>query len=94
MEFKPEFDKNNQTILFNKFAALQPSVEGFLSIEFGKNIDLENKSNCNAGFIIDFENQTALEGYTQNKEHQKLGAKLVSMCVGGVDGIIVFDLTL
>lgn len=94
MEFKPEIGRSQQTILFNKFAALQANIEGFLNIEFGNNIDLENKSNCNAGFIIDFENQTSLNRYTQHHEHKRLGAELVSICVGGVEGIIVFDLIL
>lgn len=92
MEFRAEFNRDSQLALFKDFANLQSAIDGFIDIEFGQNIDLENKSNCNAGFIIDFENQSALKRYTQNKQHQKLGTKLVSMCVGGAQGIIVFDL--
>lgn len=92
MQFKAEYSHAEQMAIFQQLADLQPIMDGFLSIEFGENLDCEDKSSCNAGFIIDFASQAALDHYANHPEHKKLGAKLVAMSVGGGDGIVVFDI--
>lgn len=92
LQFKPQYSQAERSAILQKLADLKPIMPGFLAFECGDNLDLEQKSSCNAGFIIDFENQAALQNYATHPEHQKLGAQLVEMSVGGADGIMVFDL--
>ncbi|MEH6444883.1 MAG: Dabb family protein [Oceanospirillaceae bacterium] len=92
IEFKAEFNIQQRLDILQKLAALKPLIPGFIAMDYGQNLDLENKSNCNAGFTIDFENQAALALYSQHPQHQKLGAQLVSMSVNGAEGIMVYDL--
>ncbi len=66
-----------------------PGFEGF---SHGRNIDLENKTPDHPyGFICTFKNQSALETYAADPDHQALGARLVALCGGG-EGIMVMDL--
>ena len=43
-------------------------------------------------FIADFDSWESLAQYQQHPDHKKLGARLVENAVGGLDGILVFDL--
>uniref|UniRef100_A0A2A4YWE2 Stress-response A/B barrel domain-containing protein n=1 Tax=OCS116 cluster bacterium TaxID=2030921 RepID=A0A2A4YWE2_9PROT len=92
MQFKPQYSVAERTAIMQRLADLKPIMNGFLSIEFGENLDFENKSDCNAGFVIDFASEADLQNYASHPEHQKIGSQLVEMSVGGADGIIVFDL--
>ncbi|MGL1920999.1 MAG: Dabb family protein [Hyphomicrobiales bacterium] len=94
LQMKPAYGQADWLEVFQKLADLQPIMPGFLSIEFGKNLDCENKSECNVGFIIDFTDIQALENYANHPEHQKIGAQLVEMTVGGADAIMVYDLSI
>jgi Stress responsive A/B Barrel Domain len=44
------------------------------------------------GFTIDFADWQSLAAYQDNPEHKKIGAALVAVSRGGIDGILVFDL--
>ena len=44
------------------------------------------------GFVADFASWQALAEYAADPEHQAFGAGLVANSVGGIDGILVFDL--
>lgn len=92
MQFKPQYSATERHAIVQKLADLKPIMTGFLSIEFGENLDCENKSDCNAGFVIDFASEADLQNYANHPEHQKIGSQLVEMSVGGADGIMVFDL--
>lgn len=68
-------------------------IEGFTGFEHGLNKDFEQKSqNYPYGFICTFADEAALERYAQNPDHQALGGRLVALCTGGADGIMVMDL--
>ena len=59
----------------------------------GPNRDYEDKSpDYPFGFTIDFASAQALSVYANDPRHQMLGARLVSFCDGGCDGITVYDL--
>lgn len=92
MQFKPQYSQVECVAVLQKLADLEPIMDGFLSIEFGENLDCEDKTDCNMGFIIDFSNRAALDHYANHPEHQKIGKQLVEMSVGGGDAIIVFDI--
>ena len=46
------------------------------------------------GFIADFASWQALAEYAADPEHQAFGAGLVAHAVGGIDGVLVFDLAM
>ena len=93
LHFKPEYSTAEQTAVLRELAGLTDVVEGLVSVEYGENLDFEGKSpDYGQGFIATFTNSKALEQYASHPEHQRLGHRLVEMCVGGADGIIVFDL--
>lgn len=68
----------------------QLEMHGF---EHGPNRDFEGKTpNYPYGFICTFVDAPALALYADDPKHQALGARLVALCVGGADGILVMDL--
>ena len=86
-------DPSEQEQVFRDLAAFSATLDGVLSFEFGPNRDFEGKSpEYAAGFVIKFVDKAALQTYAAHETHKQLGAKLCALCVGGADGIIVFDL--
>ena len=79
--------------VLSDLAAFSACLEGVARFEHGPNRDFEQKSQAfQAGFVITFRDQAALERYAQHPRHQELGGQLCDLCVGGAAGIIVFDL--
>lgn len=67
-----------------------PGLDGFHA---GANRDYEQKSaGFTWGFTLDASDAAALRVYASDAEHKLLGAALVTLCDGGADGIMVFDL--
>ena len=67
--------------------------DGVLGFDFGTNLDFEKKSQDHGeGFIIRFADRAAVDVYAGNARHKELGGQLCDLCVGGADGIIVYDL--
>ena len=76
-----------------EISGLTDQILGFEKLEFGQNLDFENKSSqYSLGFIATFADQKALTRYTEHPLHIAIGSKLEKICAGGPDGIIVFDL--
>ena len=93
LNLKPSHDPAELQAVMAGLAALDTKVEGFLSFQHGPNRDLEKKTQeYPYGFICTFSNIEGLERYAADPEHQALGGRLVAMCVGGADGIMVMDL--
>ena len=93
LNFKSEISESEQFDVFEGLSNLKNQVEGLNDFEYGNNLDFEQKSaDFNSGFIASFENRQALLEYNEHPEHALLGSKLVSMCKGGHQGIIVFDI--
>jgi hypothetical protein len=93
LNFKSEISESDQFDVFEGLSNLKNQVEGLNDFEYGNNLDFEQKSaDYNSGFIASFENRQALLEYNEHPEHALLGSKLVSMCKGGHQGIIVFDI--
>ena len=73
--------------------AFSCELPGVISFEGGPNRDFETKSpGFEQGFVIRFTDAAALQRYAEHPTHQALGARLVSSCRGGADGIMVFDI--
>ena len=93
LNFKSETSQSEQFDVFEGLSNLKNQIEGLVEFEYGNNLDFEQKSaDFNSGFIASFENRQALLEYNEHPEHALLGSKLVSMCKGGHQGIIVFDI--
>ncbi len=79
--------------IFADLHALDGKIDGLLSITSGKSESPEKlERGYMHGFVADFESWEALERYAVHPDHQKLGARLVANAVGGLDGLVVFDL--
>lgn len=79
--------------VFEQLRMLCARLDGALSFEAGPNRDFEGKSaQFSDGFVIRFSNRQALMHYAEHDTHKQLGAQLCDLCVGGADGITVFDL--
>jgi hypothetical protein len=90
---KPDVSADDLDAVKLQLAALSTCCEGFLSFDFGPNIDLERKSQgYSHGFLVRFTDRNALEQYAVHPDHQTAGAALIALCEGGADGILVFDL--
>ncbi|WP_299551910.1 Dabb family protein [uncultured Tateyamaria sp.] len=68
-------------------------LDGCSGFRAGPNRDYEGKTpDYPYGFTLDAENAKALAAYAVDPEHQALGGRLVALCEGGADGIIVYDI--
>jgi hypothetical protein len=93
LNFKTEISESEQFDIFEGLSILKDQIEGLVEFEYGNNLDFEHKSaDYNSGFIASFKSHQALLEYNEHPEHAILGAKLVSMCKDGHQGIIVFDI--
>ena len=67
-------------------------LPGFTAFDHGPNRDLEQKTPAYPyGFICTFDDVAALQAYATDPGHQALGARLVALC-GGAEQIMVMDL--
>jgi hypothetical protein len=77
----------------SELATFSETLEGVEAFHHGPNRDFEGKSpDHRVGFVIHFASAQALERYAEHPTHQALGARLCASCVGGADGIVVYDL--
>lgn len=91
--FKDDVPQSERDAVLAGFGMLVGEVEGMLDYAYGKNLDFENKSpDYGDGFVVTFTDRAALQRYDTHPLHRELGGKLVGMCEGGYDGIIVFDI--
>ena len=68
-------------------------IDGFMGFDHGPNIDVEGKSpDFPYGFVCQFRDRAALDEYAADPRHQAYGQRLVAMCRGGAEGIMVIDL--
>ena len=71
------------------------NLDGALDFQTGPNLDFEGKSPDHSdGFVIRFTDAAALNRYATDPRHKALGAQLCTLCTGGGDGIIVYDLNI
>lgn len=79
--------------IFSELHAIEGKIPGLLSITSGRSESPEKvERGYMHGFVADFADWPALEAYQVHPAHKKLGARLVENAVGGLDGILVFDL--
>ncbi|QMU58211.1 MAG: Dabb family protein [Boseongicola sp.] len=91
--FRDEAPMLERIAVLQELAEFSRTLDGVVAFEFGPNLDFELKSpEYSDGFVIRFADITAAETYAGHPTHQALGMRLVGLCKGGADGIMVYDL--
>ncbi|PWW04551.1 stress responsive alpha/beta barrel protein [Hoeflea marina] len=96
IRFKPDIDRATRDGLFAEIADLRQALPGIAAVHVGANISPETGMDKGYadGFIVDFDTAEARDAYLADPGHQATGARLVAAAVGGVEGILVYDLDL
>lgn len=93
LNFQHEYDRHERDQILSALARLVDEVPGFVSLTFGPNADFEHMSeHYSDGFVAIFDDRESLAEYAAHPTHVELGRRLVANCVGGLDGLIVFDI--
>lgn len=93
LNLSPTTDRADCQAVLDTLCVFARGLPGVSLAQAGVNLDLEAKSPDHPmGFVIHFVDRAALEAYAELPEHKALGAQLVALCVGGADGIMVYDL--
>ena len=93
LALEPGHDPAELSEIMQGLEALTAEIAGFTGFQHGPNKDFEGKSpGFPYGFICGFDSAEALHAYAMHPTHQALGARLVALCTGGADGIMVADL--
>ena len=78
--------------VFSALKDLANKIPGILAISTGQDNSPEGLQRGNThGFTVDFSNAAARDAYLPHPAHQVLGAMIVGIAEGGVDGITVLD---
>jgi len=92
-KFKPDVSEDTIAEIYGGLSALTETLPGAGGFTGGRSESPEQiERGYMHGFVIDFDDWSALQTYTDNTDHKALGARLVENAVGGIDGILVLDL--
>ena len=95
IKFKPGVTEAAVSALWDELRAIEGKVPGLGAIHAGRSESPEKiERGYMHGFTVDFTDWDALAAYQAHPDHRALGAKLVANAVGGLDGILVFDLAM
>ncbi len=93
IRFNPDLAEAEIADIFAELHRIEGKVRGLGAIHSGRSESPEKiERGYMHGFTADFADWDALQAYQDHPEHQALGARLVANAVGGLDGILVFDL--
>ncbi len=93
IKFKPEVGEAAIEAIFADLHAIQQILPGVLAVTSGKSQSPEQiERGYRHGFVADFASWEALQAYQDHPDHKRVGAALVASAIGGIDGILVFDL--
>jgi Stress responsive A/B Barrel Domain len=78
--------------VFAALKNLKSEIPGILSISTGSDNSPEGLQRGHThGFTVDFDSAQSRDAYLPHPAHQKVGARIVAICEGGVSGITVVD---
>ena len=93
VKFRSSVDADERAAIFAQLADLKTTVDGMLSFAAGPNVSPEGLAQGFAhGFVADFRDAAARDGYLADADHARAGARLVAALEGGLAGLLVFDL--
>lgn len=92
-KFKPGTSEDTIAEIYAGLSALSEKLPGAQGFTGGRSESPEQiERGYMHGFVIDFDDWSALQTYADNPEHKALGGQLVENAQGGIDGILVLDL--
>ncbi|WP_394789688.1 Dabb family protein [Rhodoferax sp.] len=95
VRFRPEISAAAKQALWAELQALVGVIPGLREVRAGANARYEDLDHgFTDGFIAVFDDRAALATYQAHPAHQATGAKLVQAALGGLQGLMVFDLDL
>lgn len=93
IKFRPEITETAINAIFADLHAIKANLPGVLAITSGRSESPEQiERGYMHGFVADFADWPALAAYQDHPDHKRVGAALVAAAIGGIDGILVFDL--
>jgi hypothetical protein len=93
IRFRPEVTEARVAEIFGALPDLSARLPGVLGFAAGRSESPEGiERGYLHGFTIDFASWEALAGYQADAGHKAFGGSLVANAVGGIDGLLVFDL--
>lgn len=93
IRFRPDITEAAIAGLFADLHAIGEKLPGVIAVTAGRSESPEAmERGYMHGFAVDFADWATLQAYQDHPDHKRLGAGLVATAVGGIDGILVFDL--
>jgi Stress responsive A/B Barrel Domain len=93
IRFRPDITEARIAEIFADLHAIKDKIPGVLSITSGRSDSPEKiERGYMHGFVADFADWDTLAAYQAHPDHRRVGDALVASAVGGLDGILVFDL--
>ncbi|WP_174801893.1 Dabb family protein [Martelella limonii] len=93
IRFPQETGSDEKQALYDEISALKRVIPGIVDVKAGANVSPEGLDSGYAdGFVVTFEDAAARDAYLEHPDHQAVGAKIVAAAVGGISGILVFDM--
>ena len=91
-KLKSGTDAQSVAQVFSALKDLQTKIPGIVSISTGHDNSTEGLQRGHThGFTVDFIDAAARDAYLPHPAHQTVGAMIVGISKGGVDGICVVD---
>jgi hypothetical protein len=93
LKVRPEVTDAEISAIFADLTAIRDKLPGVLALQSGRSESPEKiERGYLHGFTVDFTDWAALQAYQDHPDHKRVGAALVAAAIGGIDGILVFDL--
>ena len=93
IRFQPQVTGAEVATIFAALPKLAARLPGVLHFACGRSASPEQiERGYLHGFTVDFADWDALATYQADSGHKAFGGALVAHAVGGIDGILVFDL--
>lgn len=91
-KLKPGVDAKTVDQVLSALKDLQTKIPGIISISTGRDNSPEGLQRGHShGFTVDFTDAAARDAYLPHPAHETVGAMIVGITEGGVNGICVVD---
>ena len=93
IRFRADVPEATIASIFADLHAIKAKLPGVLAITSGRSESPEQmERGYMHGFVADFADWATLAAYQDHPDHKRVGGALVANAIGGIDGILVFDL--
>ena len=93
-KFKPETSEETISGIYSGLSSVADRLDGAQNFAGGRSESPEQiERGYMHGFTIDFDDWDALQAYADDEEHKGYGGQIVANAQGGIDGVLVLDVT-